>query len=130
MQQKAALCRALIRRPAMLFLDEPFSGLDALTRERFDAELTRIWNDEAITALFVTHAIAEAIFLSDRIIVLTHRPASVAGIVNVSFERPRTPQLLESPKFFEYERRIRGILAGQVLCGEHINGGSNEKQFL
>ncbi|HEX5395912.1 MAG TPA: ABC transporter ATP-binding protein [Candidatus Limnocylindria bacterium] len=90
MQQRAALARALITDPPLLLLDEPFSALDALTREAFDAELQRLWLDRPRTVILVTHSVSEAIALADRIVVMTARPGRVAREVRVDLPRPRS----------------------------------------
>ena len=90
MQQRAALCRALISRPRVLLMDEPFAALDALTREELSLELQRLWQERRKTIVFVTHSIDEAVVLSDRIVVMTPRPGRVARIVPVDLPRPRT----------------------------------------
>lgn len=89
MQQRVALCRALIHKPRVLLMDEPFAALDALTREELSLELQRIWRERRTTILFVTHSIPEAAILSDRVVVLTPRPGRVARIVDVPVPRPR-----------------------------------------
>ncbi|MGH3133239.1 MAG: ABC transporter ATP-binding protein [Gaiellaceae bacterium] len=89
MQQRVALCRALIHEPRVLLMDEPFAALDALTREELSLELQRIWSDRRATIVFVTHSIPEAAILSDRIVVLTPRPGRVARVVDVTVPRPR-----------------------------------------
>ena len=90
MQQRAALCRALISRPRVMLMDEPFAALDALTREELSLELQRLWQERRKTIVFVTHSIDEAVVLSDRIVVMTPRPGRVARIVPVDLPRPRT----------------------------------------
>ncbi len=90
MQQRVALCRALIQRPRLLLMDEPFSALDALTREELAVELQRIHMQLRTTVLFVTHAISEAVLLADRVVVLSARPGQVRKIVDVDIPRPRS----------------------------------------
>ena len=90
MQQRVALCRALIQRPRLLLMDEPFSALDALTREELAVELQRIHMQLRTTVLFVTHAISEAVLLADRIVVLSARPGQVRKVVDVDIPRPRS----------------------------------------
>jgi NitT/TauT family transport system ATP-binding protein len=90
MQQRAALCRALVSRPRVLLMDEPFAALDALTREELSLELQRLWQERRKTIVFVTHSIDEAVLLSDRVVVMTPRPGRIARIVPVKLPRPRT----------------------------------------
>lgn len=90
MQQRVALCRALIQSPRLMLMDEPFSALDALTREELAVELQRVHMQEGTTTLFVTHSIAEAVLLADRVVVLTPRPGRVRSVVDVKIPRPRT----------------------------------------
>ena len=90
MQQRAALCRALISRPRVLLMDEPFAALDALTREELSLELQRLWQERRKTIVFVTHSIDEAVVLADRIVVMSPRPGRIARIVPVDLPRPRT----------------------------------------
>jgi NitT/TauT family transport system ATP-binding protein len=89
MQQRAALCRALISKPRVLLMDEPFAALDALTREELSLELQRLWQERRKTIVFVTHSIDEAIVLSDRVVVMTPRPGRIARVVPVPLARPR-----------------------------------------
>lgn len=89
MQQRVALCRALIHQPDVLLMDEPFAALDALTREELSLELQRIWSERRTTIVFVTHGIAEAVVLSDRVAVMTPRPGRITRIVDVPVPRPR-----------------------------------------
>lgn len=111
MAQRAALARALITDPPVLLLDEPFSALDALTRETFDAELQRLWMEQPRTVVLVTHSVAEAVALADRVVVMTPRPGRVARIVEVDLERPRPPQLLGEPRAAELAAAVRAGLA-------------------
>jgi NitT/TauT family transport system ATP-binding protein len=90
MQQRAALCRALVHDPDVLLMDEPFAALDALTREELALELQRLWSEHRKTIVFVTHSIQEAVLLADRIVVMTPRPGTIARIVPVHLPRPRS----------------------------------------
>ena len=89
MQQRAGICRALVRDPALLLMDEPFGALDAMTREFLSVELQRIWQGSGKTVVFVTHSIPEAVFLADRVVVLSPRPARIAEVVAIDLPRPR-----------------------------------------
>jgi NitT/TauT family transport system ATP-binding protein len=111
MQQRAALARALISNPPVLLLDEPFSALDALTRETFDAELQRIWLELPRTVLLVTHSVGEAIQLADRIAVMSAAPGRVVRTVAVDLPRPRPAELLGNPRAAEIAAEVRSALA-------------------
>jgi NitT/TauT family transport system ATP-binding protein len=110
MAQRAALARALIGDPAVLLLDEPFSALDALTRETFDLELQRLWLEQRRTVLLVTHSVAEAVALADRVVVMTPRPGRVARVVDVDLPRPRPVDLAGSPRAATLMAEVRGAL--------------------
>ncbi|MGQ0606990.1 MAG: ABC transporter ATP-binding protein [Chloroflexota bacterium] len=110
MAQRAALARALIGDPPVLLLDEPFSALDALTRETFDGELQRLWLDQRRTVVLVTHSVSEAIALGDRVVVMTPRPGRVARIVDVDLPRPRPTELLGHPRAAELAAEVRDAL--------------------
>jgi len=110
MAQRAGLARAMVSDPPLLLLDEPFSALDALTREAFDAELQRLWLERPRTVLLVTHSVSEAIRLADRIVVLTARPGAVATVLPVDLPRPRPVQLTD-PEVAEIDRAVRSTLA-------------------
>jgi NitT/TauT family transport system ATP-binding protein len=112
MAQRAALARALVSDPPLLLLDEPFSALDALTREAFDSELQVLWMERPLTVLLVTHAVSEAVRLADRIVVLTSRPGRVAAIVAVDLPRPRPVALAGDPRAAAIEDEVRQALAG------------------
>jgi NitT/TauT family transport system ATP-binding protein len=110
MQQRAAIARALIHDPKLILMDEPFGALDALTREKMNIELLRIWQKSQKTIVFVTHGITEAVFLGTRVIVLTAGPARMADHFRVDLPHPRTLDMKTSEKFGEYTRRIYRLL--------------------
>jgi len=111
MQQRVAIARALVHDPAILLLDEPFSALDMMTRNQLNIELLRIWSERRKTSLLITHSIPEAIFLSDRIVVLGPRPARILDVVTVSLPRPRDASVRVSVAFMQIVDRI-GRLVG------------------
>lgn len=110
MQQRVSIARALIHDPPLLLMDEPFGALDAITRDEMNLELLRIWQDARKTVLFITHSIPEAVFLADRVVVMTPRPGKVADIIQVDLPRPRTTALRDDPRFVSYVKRIRQSL--------------------
>ncbi len=107
MQQRVAMVRALIHNPTILLMDEPFGALDAMTREQMNLELQRIWLERRKTVLFITHSIAEAVFLADRVFVMTPRPGRIMDDVQVELARPRSLEVMNTPAFGEYVQRIR-----------------------
>jgi NitT/TauT family transport system ATP-binding protein len=123
MQQRVSICRALVFDPSLLLMDEPFGALDALTRDDMAVELLRIHAETKKTVLFVTHSIDEAVFLSDRVIVLTPRPGSIQIVLEVDLPRPRALDVRFDPKFIEYSRHIReAIYATRRGAAENAAG--------
>ena len=110
MQQRAAIARALIHDPKLVLMDEPFGALDALTREKMNLELLRIWKESGKTIVFVTHGISEAVFLGTRVVVLTAGPARMADNFEIDLPRPRTLDMKTHEKFGEYTRRVYKLL--------------------
>ncbi len=110
MQQRVALARAFVSKPSVLLLDEPFSALDEIMREHMNVELSRLWSATGATVLFVTHALGEAVFLADRVLVLSDRPGTVVADVPVHFPRPRTLDLLEQASFLHHVASLRHVL--------------------
>jgi len=108
MQQRVAITRALIHDPAMLLMDEPFGALDAMTREQMNLELQRIWLERKKTVIFITHSISEAVFLADRVLVMTPRPGCIMDDVQVKIPRPRALEAMNFPEFAPYVHSIRG----------------------
>jgi NitT/TauT family transport system ATP-binding protein len=111
MQQRAGICRALVRDPSILLMDEPFGALDALTRERMNLELQRIWQASGKTVLLITHSISEAIFLADRVVVMSARPGRVLKELRIDIPRPRSNDtIIRHPDYADLAKQIRGLL--------------------
>jgi NitT/TauT family transport system ATP-binding protein len=116
MQQRVSICRALIHDPPLLLMDEPFGALDALTRDQLTLDIQRIWAGGQKTVIFITHSITEAVFLADRVLVMTPRPGRIDSIVEVDLPRPRRLAIREDPRFGAYTRRIHArFMAHGVL---------------
>jgi NitT/TauT family transport system ATP-binding protein len=109
MRQRVAICRALIHEPPLLLMDEPFGALDALTRAQLQIDLQNIWQSSRKTVVFVTHSIEEAVFLSDRVIVMTPRPGRVREVIEIDLPRPRGLAARESPVFADTIRRVNHL---------------------
>lgn len=107
MQQRVGISRALVHEPALLLMDEPFGALDAMTRETMNLELLRIWVESGKTVVLITHSIPEAVFLADRVIVMSPRPGRITDIIEVDLPRPRDFAIMSSPAFGDYVDGIR-----------------------
>jgi len=126
MQQRVSIARALSFSPALLLMDEPFGALDEMTRERMNMELLRIWQETGSTVVFVTHSIAEAVFLSTRAVVMSSRPGRIAEIVRIDLPQPRTAETREEPRYFELVTAVREALArtgADEIIEELVAGG-------
>jgi NitT/TauT family transport system ATP-binding protein len=112
MQQRVSIARALAFAPSILLMDEPFGALDEITRERMQAELLSIWGgaETDTTVIFVTHSIPEAVFLSDRVVIMSSRPGRIEGVVAIDLPRPRDITTRESPRFFALVTEVRECL--------------------
>jgi NitT/TauT family transport system ATP-binding protein len=110
MEQRTALCRVLVADPSIVLMDEPFGAVDEFTRERLNIELLRIWEESRKTVLFVTHNIGEAIFLSDRVIVMAAHPGRIVADIAVPLPRPRTVDTMRAPEYHETLYQIRDLL--------------------
>ena len=118
MQQRASIARALSFDPTILLMDEPFGALDEFTRERMNLELLDIWETTHKTILFVTHSIAEAVFLSSRIVVMTPRPGRIASVLDIDLPYPRTFDTRETERFFELVTQVRETLKEEFIRHE------------
>jgi NitT/TauT family transport system ATP-binding protein len=118
MRQRVSICRALIHNPPQLLMDEPFGALDALTRDQLVLDLQRLWNEARMTVLFITHSVAEAVFLSDRVIVMTPRPGRIDQVIDIDLPRPRTLAMRESSEFNRYNRQILDLLLARGVLRE------------
>ena len=117
MQQRVAICRALVHDPDILLMDEPFGALDALTREEMTMELLRIWSERPKTVLFVTHSITEAVVLADRVVVMSPRPGRIQEIIKIGLPRPRSFETEATPEFHEASQHIRQLIFGTRHVG-------------
>ena len=119
MRQRVSLCRALIHDPPQLLMDEPFGALDALTRDQLVLDLQRICHERRIGVLFITHSVAEAVFLSDQVIVMTPRPGRIDRLIDIDLPRPRTLAMRDTPEFSHYCREILDLFLARGVLREH-----------
>jgi NitT/TauT family transport system ATP-binding protein len=124
MRQRVAIARSLVYEPDVLLMDEPFAALDAQTRETLQDELLRIWDLHKKTIVFITHSLDEAIFLSDRVAVMTPRPGRIKEIIDINLERPRLPQLRNSHRFAELRQHawtsLREAMGGSAADAREV----------
>jgi NitT/TauT family transport system ATP-binding protein len=123
MQQRAAISRALVHDPNILLMDEPFGALDAMTREQMNLDLQRIWMEAGKTVILITHSIPEAVFLGDRVVVMTARPGRIMRLVEVDFPRPRSIDVMGEPEFGRLTADIRRMLYNRTDTDPHLPGG-------
>jgi NitT/TauT family transport system ATP-binding protein len=109
MRQRVSICRALLMNPSLLLMDEPFGALDAMTRDELNLELQRVWIEDAKTVFFVTHSIAEAVFLGDRVVVMSPSPGRITAVIDIDLPRPRDLAMRDTPAFGRYTGQIREI---------------------
>jgi NitT/TauT family transport system ATP-binding protein len=121
MQQRVAIARALAAHPELLLMDEPFGALDEMTREHMQAELLRICNETGTTVVFVTHSIPEAVYLADRVVVMSPRPGRITSVVDVGLGRERSELTREATDFFDRVTEVREALRGTQV-GDAVTG--------
>lgn len=110
MRQRVAICRGLLLNPSMLLMDEPFGALDAITRDELNMETERIWESDKKTVVLITHSISEAVFLSDRVVVMSRSPGTIVKTLDIDLPRPRTLAIRETPQFARYQKELRSTL--------------------
>ncbi len=126
MQRRAELARALINNPRVMIMDEPFRGLDAMSRELMQEFFLKIFEENRRTQVFVTSELDEAIFLADRLIILSNRPAEIRSVIDIDLPRPRTFQMVGSAKAFEYKREALTILHEEAMKGFAESAGATD----
>lgn len=118
MRQRVSICRALLHDPPLLLMDEPFGALDAITRDQMNLDLMEIWEQSRKTVIFVTHSVPEAVFLSDRVIVMSQRPGRIVESIPIDLPRPRHLTVRDTQEFSEYNRYIRRLFQQQGILVE------------
>ena len=122
MKQRVAIARALAYRPEMLLMDEPFGALDALTRHHMQELLTRIWERHRLTVLFITHDVEEAVYLSDRVAVMTNRPGRIKTVVPIDLPRPRHYDMVATPAFQALHRQVLDAIREESIAAAGFGG--------
>jgi NitT/TauT family transport system ATP-binding protein len=122
MKQRVAIARALSYRPSILLMDEPFGALDALTRQLMQELLTRVWEQHRLTVLFVTHDVEEAVYISDRVLVMTNRPGRIKAEIKVDLPRPRSYEMVSSPEFAALHGQVIENIRGESLAAAGLEG--------
>lgn len=125
MKQRVAIARALSYRPKMLLMDEPFGALDALTKRHLHEQLTAIWEKHRLTVLFVTHDVEEAIFLSDRVMIMSTMPGRIKQVVNIELPRPRQGDMISSLAFAGYQKEILSSIREETLKLARLDGSAH-----
>jgi NitT/TauT family transport system ATP-binding protein len=120
MRQRVAICRALLHGPSLLLMDEPFGALDALTRDQLNVDLQRLCAELAVTTVFVTHSLEEAVFLGDRVIIMSPRPSTVKEILTIALPRPRRLAMRADPQFGAYVRDALAVFQRTGVLHEAI----------
>jgi NitT/TauT family transport system ATP-binding protein len=122
MKQRVAIARALSYRPEILLMDEPFGALDALTRQLMQELLTQVWERHRLTVLFVTHDVEEAVYVSDRVVVMTNRPGRVKTEIKVDLPRPRSYDIVASPEFADLQGRVLEAIRDESIAAADFEG--------
>jgi NitT/TauT family transport system ATP-binding protein len=120
MRQRVSICRALLHKPKLLLMDEPFGALDAMTRDQLQLDLLRLCSDDDMTVFFITHSIPEAVFLSDRVVVMSPRPGRIERIIDIDLPRPRRLAMRDDPKFVAYTRELTEMFMSLGVIREGV----------